>query len=281
MFGRNIIVKPTHSGDDVRRAAFLGEELFVHSIWPTIQGEGPHAGCPAIFVRLTGCNLRCHFCDTEFETGSVLTIDALVQRIKDDMVRCETDLIVLTGGEPMRQQIIPFLARCGDEGWYVQIETAGTTWPQDVEVAEHQPPQLHRTGDEPPPPAPRRVVSLGSLIEADFVQLVCSPKTPKIHPKVEEHCDHFKYIIRKGETDARGLPMMSTQIKGERAAIWQPHADNVLPTIWLQPCAEYMRHDPPTPDFHQTKVNQDEVVRLALKHGHRISLQQHRILEVD
>lgn len=268
MFGRNIVVKPVWDIDSPNRAALLGHELFVHSIWPTIQGEGPHAGCPAIFIRLTGCNLRCHFCDTEFETGRVLTLDEIVRQIKVAMEVCDTDLIVLTGGEPMRQQIIPLLARCADIGWYVQIETAGTVWPPEVAVAEFD----GRAG---------RIVSLDALVDGDMVQLVCSPKTPKVHPKIEEHCDHFKYIIKKGETDERGLPNQSTQLMNSPAKIYRPDPDNVLPTIWLQPCFEYADLEGYEEKALKNKQNRDEVVRLALKHGHRISLQQHRILGVE
>jgi 7-carboxy-7-deazaguanine synthase len=277
MFGRNIVVKPVWDVDNPRAAALLGQELLVNSIWPTIQGEGPNAGCPAIFVRLTGCNLRCTFCDTEFEAGRPMTLDEIVKRIKLSMDHCETDLIVLTGGEPMRQQIIPFLARCADIGWYVQIETAGTVWPPDAKVKTDPPPS------NPDSILAEKSVSLDSLIIGDMVQLVCSPKTPKVHPKIEEHCDHFKYIIRKGETDdERGLPNHSTQIEMREAKIYAPHVENVLPTIWVQPCQEYSKVGvSEVPDAQRTQENVDEAIRVAMRHGYRISLQTHRILGVD
>jgi organic radical activating enzyme len=270
MFGRNILVKPIWNIDDARKAAVLGEELFVHSIWPTIQGEGPHAGCPAIFVRLTGCNLRCHFCDTEFETGAVLTIEQMVKRIRTAIEVCDTDLIVLTGGEPMRQQIIPFLSRCDDEGWFVQIETAGTVWPPAA--------QVKTDGDEDS----WHWRSLDSLIMTGSVQLVCSPKTPKIHDRIIDHCVHFKYIIRKGEIDEiDGLPNCSTQREDMPARIYRPDPGNVIPTIWLQPMAEYLDLKGKCENIFKCAENRDEVLRVAMKHGYRISLQQHRILGVE
>lgn len=271
MFGKNIIVKPIWKIDNARRAALLGQELFVHSIWPTIQGEGPHAGEPAIFIRLTGCNLRCTFCDTEFETGTNMTLDEIVKKVKTMIETCQTDLVVLTGGEPMRQQIIPLLARFDDMGLLTQIETAGTVWPPDA-----------HTNDDAP------MVSLEKLIRGGGVELVCSPKTPAVHEKIIDHCNHFKYIIRKGETAADGLPMMSTQVKGKASAIYRPDPDNVLPTIWIQPCQEYLPRDEALGDAQfrnidefSTLKNYEEVVRIAMKHGHRISLQTHRLLGVD
>jgi organic radical activating enzyme len=102
-----------------------GDELDVQAVFGTIQGEGPLAGSPSVFVRLWGCNLRCHFCDTDFESSTWRpSLDELFARIKAQDV-C-ADLIVLTGGEPLRQPIGKFIERALDSSWRVQIETAGT-----------------------------------------------------------------------------------------------------------------------------------------------------------
>lgn len=275
MFGKNIVVKPVWEAyiGGGPQAALLsrGGALLVNSIWPTIQGEGPYAGEPAIFVRLSGCNLRCTFCDTEFEKGETMLLTDVILKIRRAMEICNTDLVVLTGGEPMRQQIIPFLSRCDDLGWLVQIETAGTVWPPDAKVSEEYEGSHFRR------------VSLESLILSGAVELVCSPKTPKVHEMIERLCQHYKYIIRAGEVGLDGLPNRSTQIEGKEARVYRPDPDNVIPTIWVQPCQEYhhLQQGAERPDAGRTHGNVEEVIRSAMKHGYRISLQTHRILGVD
>jgi organic radical activating enzyme len=208
MFGRNIVLKPIYDTEEPSPPG-LGQTLIVNSIWPTIQGEGPNAGCPAIFVRLTGCNLRCHFCDTEFEKGEEMDIATIVKKISTLLDHCATDLIVLTGGEPMRQQIIPMLHRFAEQGWMTQIETAGTVWPPFAWVSK---PTADGPTDEGMPPG--RFVTLDELIAQRSVELVCSPKTPKIHAKIEQHCDHYKYIAADASHPRRRLKNQVSLFKG-------------------------------------------------------------------
>lgn len=253
MFGKNIVLKQVAKEDD-------GQTLVVNSIWPTIQGEGPNAGQPAIFVRLTGCNLRCHFCDTEFEKGAGMTIRDIAQEVKHLVeTSCDTALVVLTGGEPMRQQIVPLMALLDDAGFVTQIETAGTLWPL-----------LHE-------------VHIEAMLAVGAVEIVCSPKTPKLHHKIIEWCEHFKYIIRMGEiSHDDGLPVMSTQSKGMGAMLYRPDRGNVIPTIWVQPCAEYVdRGFGPIIDDVATQRNIELCAAIAMKYGYRVSLQQHKIMGVE
>ena len=109
-------------------------------MFPTLQGEGPYVGYPSVFVRLGGCNLACSFCDTEFETFSTVAIDDILEQVKvlslNDGVRVR-HLVVLTGGEPLRQNIVPLCERLLAEGFKVQIETNGTLYrnlPKDVSI---------------------------------------------------------------------------------------------------------------------------------------------------
>ena len=66
----------------------------INDIFYTIQGEGSYAGTPAIFIRLSDCNLACNFCDTEFLSGNQMTEDEIIEEIS--VYNC--DFIVLTGG---------------------------------------------------------------------------------------------------------------------------------------------------------------------------------------
>lgn len=115
MFGNNTCLKTDH--DDPRH-------LQVHSIFATFQGEGPYVGKPAVFLRLSGCNLACTFCDTEFDDYDILLVDDIVVQIKN--LCGNSNLVVITGGEPLRQNITKLAEQLNQEGMTVQIETNGT-----------------------------------------------------------------------------------------------------------------------------------------------------------
>lgn len=123
MFGKNKITKPqNHSGD------FLN----VQEIFATIQGEGPYAGQPAVFIRLGGCNLQCSFCDTEFDSPKQILTKNIIQEVlllannnKQQLVR---KLVVITGGEPLLQPIENLSLELIKKKFLVQIETNGTIY---------------------------------------------------------------------------------------------------------------------------------------------------------
>lgn len=99
----------------------------IAEIFESIQGEGPWAGTPSLFIRTSGCNLRCSFCDTPYTSwkpeGNAWTIDDLVHKVSNS----DAPDVVLTGGEPLLLPDLPELARkCQILGKRVTIETAGT-----------------------------------------------------------------------------------------------------------------------------------------------------------
>lgn len=96
----------------------------LNEIFFSIQGESSQAGRPCIFIRLTGCKLRCTYCDTKYAyyEGSEASIDEIMSRIKG--YPCK--LVELTGGEPMEHKEAPeLLKRLLDEGYEVMLETDG------------------------------------------------------------------------------------------------------------------------------------------------------------
>jgi 7-carboxy-7-deazaguanine synthase len=98
--------------------------LRVTEIFHSIQGESTHAGRPCTFVRLTGCPMRCTWCDSEytFSGGEHFTIDAITDRVRE--FGCK--LVEITGGEPLAQrEAFDLIERLGDEGFEVLIETGG------------------------------------------------------------------------------------------------------------------------------------------------------------
>jgi 7-carboxy-7-deazaguanine synthase len=104
--------------------------MVITEIFKSIQGEGSRAGLPCIFVRLTGCNLRCTWCDTAyaFYGGEKMNVEAVLSRVRelagDPAIR--VPLVEITGGEPLLQKETPELAsRLLSDGYTVMIETSG------------------------------------------------------------------------------------------------------------------------------------------------------------
>jgi 7-carboxy-7-deazaguanine synthase len=228
MHGQNRRRKQEHRADGA---------LQVREIFRTIQGEGPFAGQPATFVRLTGCNLKCHFCDTIWDDDQDLihTVEQVVQATVS-LTPAHVDLVVLTGGEPLRQNIEPFIRLLYERrpDIRVQIETAGTLW-QEALLQEH-------------------------------VYTVVSPKTPRIDHLVGDMAYAFKYVVIAGELEDDGLPGMSTQAPGKRATLARPRAG--VP-VYLSPCDEG--------DPVKNQRNMRAVAESAMKHGYTAGLQLHKI----
>ncbi|HKO45109.1 MAG TPA: radical SAM protein [Pyrinomonadaceae bacterium] len=98
--------------------------LRVTEIFRSIQGESTHAGRPCSFIRLTGCPMRCVWCDSEytFSGGEHETIDAILGKVKD--FGCK--LVEITGGEPLAQEeAFTLITRLCDDGYEVLVETGG------------------------------------------------------------------------------------------------------------------------------------------------------------
>ncbi len=94
----------------------------VNEIFYSLQGEGYHAGTAAVFVRLSGCNLQCPFCDTQHESGSEMTEDEIAAEVAKYPAR----LVVVTGGEPSLQLTRGFVNALHDVDKMVAVETNGT-----------------------------------------------------------------------------------------------------------------------------------------------------------
>lgn len=232
-------------GDNPIRKQELRQDgaLQVHEVFYTLQGEGPFVGHPAVFVRLTGCNLACWFCDTVWDddADAYNTVETLVEKVGVELSanpRCR--LVVITGGEPMRQDFIPFVLKLWATFGYdikVQVETAGSLW-------------LHSIPKHP----------LGELY------FVVSPKTRGLNPKMAERADFFKYVIKDGDL---GLPLWSTQRKGDEAGAFVPPAGK---PVYLSPC------DEGSPE--KNRKNIAAVRELALRYGWIGGIQLHKVFDI-
>ena len=94
----------------------------VNEIFYSLQGEGYHSGTPAVFVRFSGCNLRCPFCDTQHEEGIEMSEAEIVEAVK----AYPASLVVVTGGEPAMQLTEGLVDALHAAGKYVSVETNGT-----------------------------------------------------------------------------------------------------------------------------------------------------------
>lgn len=94
----------------------------INEIFYSLQGEGYHTGTPAIFVRFCGCNLKCSFCDTQHEEGTMMTDDEIVDAVK----KYPAVTVILTGGEPALWIDDELIDRLHQAGKYVCVETNGT-----------------------------------------------------------------------------------------------------------------------------------------------------------
>jgi len=117
-----------------------GESLVIHEIYASIQGESTFAGLPCTFVRTTGCNLRCTWCDTTqaFYGGTRMSLDAVLAKA----LSFGTELVELTGGEPLIQPAsMPLMKALCDAGRTVLVETSGEA---DVALVD---PRVHKIMD--------------------------------------------------------------------------------------------------------------------------------------
>jgi 7-carboxy-7-deazaguanine synthase len=105
-------------------ASQVSDTLRITEIFYSLQGEARTVGLPTVFVRLTGCPLRCLYCDTEyaFHGGQLMTLEAIAERV----AQFTPAYVTVTGGEPLAQpNCLPLLTRLCDAGYEVSLETSG------------------------------------------------------------------------------------------------------------------------------------------------------------
>lgn len=218
--------------------------LRLHSIFPTIQGEGPFAGKPAVFVRLAGCNLQCPACDTEYTQGAK---DVMPEFVYDEVKKHDKigRLVVITGGEPFRQNITPLVKLLVSRGIKVQIETNGTLGPS---------------------------AGFSDIYPSKMVTVVCSPKAGKVNEQLQPFIGAYKYVLSADSIHKDdGLPLRAL---GHPANphVARPHL-GFAGTVYVQPV-----------DVKDSTDNQrhlDACLRSCLKHGYTLCLQLHKILGME
>lgn len=223
------------------RAEWHTGQIDVVSIWKTIQGEGPFAGRPAVFIRLAGCNLACPMCDTDYtstrNTQSAFSAADTAASLADEL---HSKLIVITGGEPLRQDLSLLVMRLIVAGFQVQIETNG------------------------------------SLVDSRYVDInhpglftVVSPKTamlPSIISEVENLT--YKYVLEAGfVSEIDGLP---TRVLGYDRYPARPYK-GYAGEVYVQPLDSHDGNN----DRHL-----DAAVQSCMTYGYRLSIQSHKLTKL-
>lgn len=293
MFGTNEIVGQKYFTSN--KNANDGQ-LFVTSIFYTLQGEGPCMGMPAVFVRLAKCNLNCSFCDTFFDDGDWLTVEEInlkIFQVVQKTVNMSSDIhektyettqvlkrsaLVLTGGEPMLQaNLVELIQTIGCNFNVVQIESNGLLW-QDI---------------------PETVEASDTAVIL-VVSPKCSEKSGKylnINTKVADRVDALKFVVSSD-------PLSPYHMIPEWAQDLKDNAEDRFVEIYVSPMNIY--NDVPreskqlrlttnqtsieqrseidevvsfwTPDLlnrEQNQLNHEYAAKYAMQNGLRLNLQMH------
>lgn len=177
--------------------------MLVNEIFYSLQGEGINTGRAAIFIRLSRCNLRCSFCDTEFDTGEDMSIDDIEEAISAYPGR----FIVWTGGEPTLQLTQEVVAHFKALGYTQAIETNGTRLPPmgiDYITCSPKPEAMNRLHDSFPDgvgefrfpisaegPLPPSIESLPKALAYLVSPIFIGDRADRLDPKALERCIEF------------------------------------------------------------------------------------------
>lgn len=230
----------------IKRDDSTGQYLVVHSMFYTIQGEGPFAGHPAVFVRLGGCNLQCPQCDTEYTEGSrPMDINDLGPKVfelwesNQQYGRWSPPLVVITGGEPFRQKLGGFVRGLLNNCARVQIETNGTLYDSSISVDDYL-----------------------------KITIVCSPKAGKINRQLLEYIDAYKYVLSVDNCDlVDGLPTSALGLPG------RPARPSSGVQVYINPLDEK--------DPARNQANLNAAAISTMKHGYILGVQLHKLVGLE
>ncbi|NQU76232.1 MAG: radical SAM protein [Planctomycetes bacterium] len=180
--------------------------LLVNEIYSSIQGEGSRAGRPCVMVRLSGCDVRCRWCDTAYayEHGQAMGLDEIVQRIR----QLDAGLVELTGGEPLCQPAATeLLSLLCDAGWEVLLETSGT---KDISTVD---PRVVRIVDIKCPGS-------GAVEKVCWANIDLLRSGDEVKFVLTDRCDYefAREVISRCDLSARCTVLMGTVASGQLTA---------------------------------------------------------------
>jgi 7-carboxy-7-deazaguanine synthase len=233
------------------------DALPINEVFHSLQGEGRLAGVPSTFVRTSGCNLRCWFCDsyhTSWEpTHGWESVDSLLQTVEGHGV----EHVVVTGGEPMiHDQVEELLNRLGERGYHVTIETNGTIYRDThVDLASISPKLASSTPTEERPPAGGEadVGGWAEKHEADRLQY------DTLAALVESYPFQLKFVVT-GHEDIEEIQQLLSELRGCTTATIRDSDVLLMPEGTTREALAETR---------------DMTAELALDHGYRYTPRLH------
>jgi organic radical activating enzyme len=287
MFGTNEIVGKKYFKDAP------ADSLFVTSMFFTLQGEGPYAGMPALFIRLAKCNLDCSFCDTFFDDGDWMTYDQIETKMDEtiwnfwqskgkEMPKWVYEpaegrktypniVLVMTGGEPLIQEnISAFMARQLSEFKEVQVESNGipdTVVPEGVTLV-CSPKCVEKNGVAIKYYAPSKTI----LDRADCLKFVMSADPESPYSSVPDWALAWrdrtgKQIYCSPMNVYNSLPQRIKLLRSEKGTITMAERSTVDEVIsWWEPGLL---------NLEANQRNHEYTGQYCVENGLRLNLQQH------
>lgn len=216
----------------------------IKEIFHSIQGEGPYAGRPAWFIRLADCPLRCPGCDTDFLNGTEMTVDEILSHL---IGFNRTTLVVLTGGEPLAQDIRELCSSLIDKRFLIQVETSGVAC-LDANIAFLK-------------------------MMRNWVKIVCSPKGTRLATGLESLIGFYKYVCAVSLIDDCGLPMRTLRASDKINSVYRDQDFLIYnpDKVFLQPLDEG--------DPIKNRNNLMFCAETCAEYGFRLTVQMHKMID--
>jgi len=179
----------------------------VNEIFYTLQGEGAHSGIPAVFVRFSGCNLRCPWCDTEFSEFTEMACEEIVAEALSlyDVPNKRRKMCVLTGGEPSLQVDKTLIDALHEAGFYICIETNGTRpLPEGIDWITCSPKEAsiqHSAISHQPPLALKRVNEVKVVFTGTYDPEIWRTKIEAEHWMLQPLRYNGEWLLQSGIDD--------------------------------------------------------------------------------
>lgn len=287
MFGTNSVIGKKYFRDAPE------ESLLVTSMFFTLQGEGPYAGQPALFIRLAKCNLTCSFCDTFFDDGDWMTFEQIEAKMYETICDYWTDkgqpvptwavsppdsdkvhpniVLVMTGGEPLLQEnISAFMQKQLSNFKAVQVESNGipdTVVPEGVTLV-CSPKCLEKEGKAVKYYAPSATI----LERADCLKFVMSADTTSPYNSVPDWALDWKQrtgkeIYCSPMNIYNSFPQKIKLLRAEKGSITMAERSTVDEVIsfWEKDLL----------DLNANQANHEYTARYCMSHGLKLNLQMH------
>ena len=288
MFGTNEIIGKKYFKDASK------DSLFVTSMFFTLQGEGPYAGLPALFIRLAKCNLDCSFCDTFFDDGDWLSFTNLDTKINETIKAYWADkgqqvpewaintshigklypniVLVMTGGEPLLQENISAFMQYQQKMYFkaVQVESNGipdTVVPEGVTLV-CSPKCMEKDGKAVKYYAPSKTI----LDRADCLKFVMSADTESPYNNVPQWAHDWKVKTGKDIYCSpmniyNSFPQKIKLLRAEKGEITMAERSTVDEIIsWWEPGLL---------DMEKNEANHKYVGQYCMQHGFKMQMQIH------